>query len=251
MNMHGSHCLNDFVQDPLGIAVMKTLNVATSFDYDHKQDIPEGESPDVHRLRSRAAKSAVRRSREIYNPESAREYLQNIDDPIERAQAAIALKGDAQNEISYMANELMRLLPIGSDAPPGMPPLEFEPSGDIVNIDGRAENKRKKLSKTFTNGIADPSTWTTNKPKPRTMEVKDESNDDVIRSEYGENAVNDPIFRDMISKNINYDTSPREVVYDDSDSSPSISVRDALMKDATENEQKSTNAIDDQDVYYV
>ena len=236
-----------------------------SFDYDHDAPFVEGSKPDIHRLRARAAKSAVRRARDIYNPEAARNYLESIDDPIIRAKAAIKLKGEAQKEIQFMGNELMRLLPIGADAPDGMPPIEFEPSFDDSEVEMKNDHKRSKMSTTFSSSTVDRSSWTTNKPEPRSLEVKDENNDEVIRTEYGEDAVNDPIFREMRSKDVYYNSEEHgQVFYDSSNSSKSSSVKESLRKETTKPENQKDNddshqqsepkvksLFDDEDVYYV
>lgn len=239
---------------------MKTINVAMSFDYDHTQPLPKDTVPDVHRLRARAAKSAVRRARELYNPDAARVYLDSIEDPVFRAKAAIELKDGANQEIDFMGKELMRLLPVGSDAPDGMPPLEFEPSLNDSSSEMKFDHKRSKLSKKFSNTSVDSSTWKTNKPEARTFEVKDESADEVIRAEYGDDAVNDPIFRELRSKDVYFDPiSGNEAYYDDSNTSISSMVKNSLTNERNQSKEslsdnsgsKSFSSLDDEDVYFV
>ena len=192
--------------DPLGIAVMKTLNAAMSFEYDHDTPLSSDTEVDIHRLRARAAKSAVRRAREIYNPEVASKFLDSIKDPMQRAQAAIKLKGEANDEIESLADDLMRLLPIGAPAPKGMTPLQFEPNFQSSDTSLDLHSKKVKVGKNLPNSL-DPSTWTTIKPQQRTYEIKDESEDVVIGDQYGKDALTDRIFRERHSGRFSLDKS--------------------------------------------
>ena len=53
------------LKDPLGIALQQTFGIGLSLDFDHNSKLNEGERPSIHRLRARAAKSAIRRYNQI------------------------------------------------------------------------------------------------------------------------------------------------------------------------------------------
>lgn len=99
------------LQDPLGIAVYKSLGIGLGFNFDYMSPLPPGVKPSTRRLQARAAKSAVRRVQEIYDPAIARRELDGISDPIERDRRANELKEQAQREIDDMAARLSNLTP--------------------------------------------------------------------------------------------------------------------------------------------
>ena len=236
-------------QDPLGIAVHKTLGVAMSFNYDHASLSPEGFNPDIHRLRARAAKSAVRRAREIYDPDLAQQQLDNIGDPAKRTEKALEMRRASETEISFLANELKRLVPAGSAEPAGISPIQFEQSGDDTVL--TFDHNRVQLSSNLPS-IPDPSNVFTNKPEPRTMDIKDEDVEEIIRKEHGQDALDDPIYRRHLLSN-------SDVQYDQTKSSVSSNVLGALRREAADRLGEAVSDIDDvstdiedgQDVYNV
>jgi len=52
-------------EDPLGIALHQTFGIGLSLDFDHGTKLVDGEMPSVHRLRARAAKSAIKRYHQL------------------------------------------------------------------------------------------------------------------------------------------------------------------------------------------
>jgi hypothetical protein len=101
-----------FLQDPLGIAVYKSLGIGLGFNFDSMSRLPAGVKPSTRRLQARAAKSALRRVREIYDPATARRELEGISDPIERDRRAKELQQQAQRGIDDMATRLSNLIPL-------------------------------------------------------------------------------------------------------------------------------------------
>ena len=106
--------------DPLGVAVQQTLGIGFSFDYDHTTPLKPGEQPSIYRLRARAAKSAVRRVNELFDPQRADEILEDIPDKIERSKKALELRQEAQTEIDLLKQQLLELIPSNAPAEPGM-----------------------------------------------------------------------------------------------------------------------------------
>jgi hypothetical protein len=118
-NLQESYDAKTF-DDPLGIAVHQTLGVGLSFDYDHTSLLQAGEKPSVYRLRARAAKSAVRRANDLFDPKRASDILSGIEDTQERARVATELRRNAQKEVDYLAQRLVELTPTNAPLDPGL-----------------------------------------------------------------------------------------------------------------------------------
>lgn len=76
----------------------------------------EGLAPSTRRLQARAAKSAIRRVQEIYDPSAARNELEKIanDDTLseeELRRRAAAMRQQAEEEVQFLADELTELIP--------------------------------------------------------------------------------------------------------------------------------------------
>ena len=93
------------------MAVYKSLGIGLGFNFDHMSKPKEGEVPSTRRLQARAAKSAIRRAQEIYDPRVAEEKLAGISDPDERNQKAKELRRNAELEIQFLAKRLSELIP--------------------------------------------------------------------------------------------------------------------------------------------
>lgn len=71
----------------------------------------ESEIPVTRRLQARAAKSAIKRVRDLYNAEAAREEVDSIRDPEECDKRKVEQRRKADEEIQQMARRLTELIP--------------------------------------------------------------------------------------------------------------------------------------------
>jgi hypothetical protein len=108
-------------KDPLGVAVQQTLGIGLAYNFDHMTPLKSGEEPTARRLQARMAKSAIRRVQELYDAQAAREELDSIADPRERALRAQEMQAQTEAEIDFLRKALTRLIPTdGSDPVPGI-----------------------------------------------------------------------------------------------------------------------------------
>jgi hypothetical protein len=98
-------------QDPLGVAVYRTFGIGLGFNFDHTSKLGKGEAPSTRRLQARAAKSAVRRAREIFDAAAARDEVDRINDPAERERRASQLRMEANEEINTLKRRLTDYIP--------------------------------------------------------------------------------------------------------------------------------------------
>jgi hypothetical protein len=120
-------------QDPLGVAVYRTLGIGLGFNYDHMSALNSTETPSIRRLQARAAKSAIRRVNELYNANAAQRILGQITDPVERTKRAIAMRQEAEMEVQQLANRLADLIPIDSDLSASSLQIEQYNSGSYMH----------------------------------------------------------------------------------------------------------------------
>ncbi len=104
-------------QDPLGIAFQQTFGIGVSFDFDHNSKLEKGQSASIHRLRARAAKSAIKQYNQI--PQKVEKQVQSIADNEIRAKAYAKLVQEKQNEVVEVALEISTLIPSNAPAPDG------------------------------------------------------------------------------------------------------------------------------------
>ena len=94
------------------------MGIGLSFDFDHTTPLMKGEEPCVHRLRARAAKSAIKRINEI--PNEIEKKVQNIDSLEEQVKEGIRLAEESNEfELRYLANELITSIPVDAPSPKG------------------------------------------------------------------------------------------------------------------------------------
>jgi len=161
--------IKDF-KDPLGVAVQQVLKVGMSFDFDHDTKIPIGTKPSIHRLRARAAKSAIRRVQQIYQDVASQEdRLNQIDDVNLQNQEKIKLRQQSEEEIQYLAQSLLELIPTNAPPPDGLGQLdvlrvirESDVMPSVPKYDGLVASQ----------GPTQGDVW-----------------EDAVRSEYGDEAV--------------------------------------------------------------
>lgn len=97
----------------MGVAVQQTFGVGLGYNFDHMENLKEGEHPSLRRLQARAAKSAIRRVQELYDSEAATKELNNISDPDERGKKALDMRKRTDEEIQHLAKRLTELVPRG------------------------------------------------------------------------------------------------------------------------------------------
>jgi hypothetical protein len=101
--------------DPLGVAVQQTLGIGLGFNFDHDQPLDKGQRPSLRRLQARAAKSAIRRVQQLYDPQRARNELDEVSDLEKRNAVATEMRMRAEEEIKFLAERMTELLPPPSD----------------------------------------------------------------------------------------------------------------------------------------
>jgi len=168
----------DFV-DPLGIAVQQTLGIGLSYDYDHGTKLKKGENPSIHRLRARAAKSAVTRYNQIKRDmDDANSTRDERDTKTTFTAEGSKVAVDAgRREIHYIANELLTLIPTNATSP----------EGKDVNIETLRLPSNTNLP-TNNIGGSGSSNWIESQEKPADPWKA------RIRKEFGEDYVDDPYF---------------------------------------------------------
>ena len=72
---HAKDLEDEDIRDPLGVAVQQTLGVGASFNFDYEDATGLTLDEAVHTLRARAALSAVKRVRHLFDPDRAREEV--------------------------------------------------------------------------------------------------------------------------------------------------------------------------------
>jgi len=120
--------------DYLGIAVQQTLDLGLDFDFDHDTRLKEGEEPSLHRLRARAAKSAVRWYNSI--PDRAQEYLDSIEDLDERKTAGDELAERAGEKVESVVETLFSLIPTNAASPKEFSKIKAISESDALSLRG-------------------------------------------------------------------------------------------------------------------
>lgn len=102
-------------EDPLGIALHQTFGIGLSFDFEHDSKVKEGEMPSVHRLRARAAKSAIKRYYQIPDIVKADLQKNNIEDE------SILTRRVEEERVALKLSvvKLLTLIPSNSPSPEG------------------------------------------------------------------------------------------------------------------------------------
>jgi len=139
-----------------------------SLDFDHDTPLQKGEKPSIHRLRARAAKSAIKR----YNllPKIIKQRVDKISDPEEKIRVGLRLAEEARMEVRELAQTLLALIP--TNAPP--------PEGKDLDIETIKFGDAKLLP------IPDPDSF---------VAIQEEAPypwKEAIRKQFGEDYVDDP-----------------------------------------------------------
>ena len=154
--------------------MQQTLGIGLGFDYDHNTRLKRGETPTIHRLRSRAAKSAVKHVQQLYDPNTAKKQLEAVNDPKERARVAAEMRRNVQKEIDYLAESLLELTPTNAAPPEGMEAFDIRKQSDAVGL-------RTPIPLP---DVADPQSLVPSQGRtPNPFE-------EFVRREYGEDAMN-------------------------------------------------------------
>jgi len=142
-------------EDPLGIAVQQTLGIGLSFDFDHDTKLKKGENPSIHRLRARAAKSAVKRFNQI--KKERKEHIDRTEDARERVKEERRMAELSKQEILYLRNELLELIPTNAASPEGKHlDIETLRQSDALKLNVPIPNSDK-----FIESQEKPNSWKT------------------------------------------------------------------------------------------
>lgn len=98
-------------EDPLGVAIYRAFNIGLGFQFDYDRPLEPGERPSLRRLQARAAKSAMKRARDLYDAEQAASELDKTSTPDERRARARELRKQTEDEIKFLAKRLTELVP--------------------------------------------------------------------------------------------------------------------------------------------
>eukprot|EP00592_Proboscia_alata_P026700 CAMPEP_0194449162 /NCGR_PEP_ID=MMETSP0176-20130528/129982_1 /TAXON_ID=216777 /ORGANISM="Proboscia alata, Strain PI-D3" /LENGTH=697 /DNA_ID=CAMNT_0039276239 /DNA_START=253 /DNA_END=2346 /DNA_ORIENTATION=- len=193
-------------KDPLGVAVQQTLGVGLNFDYDHDTPLQKDETPSIYRLRARAAKSAVRRAQELYNPERAREHLSQFQNknvsPATRNREAALLRERVVNEIESLGASLVELVPTNGGPPPEGVDIQINFARTMVKpIDRDALLFSEELLDRDSKNYGDDAEWENlknelldNPDEPKSNTEDKGSRDSVYDEEYDEGFDDDLMF---------------------------------------------------------
>ena len=118
------------LDDVLGIAVQQSFDVGISYDFDHFAP-KDGDEIDIHQLRARMAKSAVRRKKELDNTmkrevdtlhrlkESVATDMNNNEAELEMKTVERGIRERHAREVDEMRDSLLTLIPTNADMPKG------------------------------------------------------------------------------------------------------------------------------------
>ena len=102
------------IDDPLGLALYLNTGVSLGLRFDQDKAMLDGENLSNRRLQARAVKSAIHRTRQIYN-DTAKKILALDVDPEERERQKRELRKQADEEIHYIAKRMVELIPTDLD----------------------------------------------------------------------------------------------------------------------------------------
>lgn len=114
---HKENYRNKSFHDPLGIALYKTFGLGMSMDFDHTSPLDQNEEPSIHRLRARAAKSAI----QFYNniPDIVASEYEAISDPKLKESIIRKETRKRRGQLKSDVYNLMLMLPSNAPAPEG------------------------------------------------------------------------------------------------------------------------------------
>jgi len=118
------------LDDVLGIAVQQSFDVGISYDFDHFAP-KDGDEIDIHQLRARMAKSAVRRKKELDSAmkkelDTLHRLKENVTTDMNNNEAELEMKTVERGirerharEVNEMRDSLLTLIPTNADMPKG------------------------------------------------------------------------------------------------------------------------------------
>jgi len=118
------------LDDVLGIAVQQSFDVGISYDFDHFAP-KDGDEIDIHQLRARMAKSAVRRKKDLDNAmkkeldtlhrlkENVATDMNNDEADLEMKTVERGIRERHAREVEEMKDSLLTLIPTNADMPKG------------------------------------------------------------------------------------------------------------------------------------
>jgi hypothetical protein len=97
------------MQDPLGVAVERTLGIGLGFNFKHMKPLADQDTPSARRLQTRTAKSAIHRVQNLYTASASE--LDGISNDKKRDRRQKELKAEIDKEVQYLARKLSELVP--------------------------------------------------------------------------------------------------------------------------------------------
>jgi hypothetical protein len=97
------------MQDPLGVAVERTLGIGLGFNFKHMKPLADQDTPSARRLQARTAKSAIHRVQNLYTASASE--LDGISNDKKRDRRQKELKAEIDKEVQYLARKLSELVP--------------------------------------------------------------------------------------------------------------------------------------------
>ncbi len=112
------HQYEMFNFDPFfSISFQYWIGIGMSMDFDHDTRLRQGESPSVHRLRARAAKSIIKCFNNI--PSHVKKQVEHIQDEEEKSNEYKKLIRKKKKEMFKVAKEISLLIPVNAASPEG------------------------------------------------------------------------------------------------------------------------------------
>lgn len=176
-NQHEVDFENEQFDDYLGVALQKTLGVGLSFAYDHETP---SKQLSIHRLRARAAKSAIHHIRQLYANAAKDSSYSNQSE----AEQMI------QQEIDYYTNKLIEYTPTNygndeyNDGVLTLPDGFYDDQMQIISESDLGLNMSDLKRDNMITSIGDTPDYT----------------EETLRQQYGHDFVNDPWVQKGIHK---------------------------------------------------
>lgn len=169
--VHDENYHNKSFHDPLGIAIYKTFGVGMSMDFDHTSPLERHEEPSIHRLRARAAKSAIKCYNDI--PDVVARENDDISDPMLKKSIIMKEIQRRRDKLKSDVCKLMVMLPSNAPAPEGK---ELE----ILTM-RRSDLKSVQLNESLPPGLQN-----------------EDDNDDRKKKSFIDPYLNDEVFEDTV-----------------------------------------------------
>ena len=136
----------------MGIAFQQTFGIGVSFDFDHNSKLTKNQSASIHRLRARAAKSAIKEYNAIPQMTKEDDHLQSIVDRDTREREYTRLVEKKKRDVRKVALEISTL--ISSNA--------WSPEGKDMDVFAMKQSEANQLESLSLPWLEDSDTDTSN-----------------------------------------------------------------------------------------